>query len=258
MPFTEKDNLRYFHFNTIKVRHGIFTRHGGLSPEPWGTLNVGGTVGDEDTRVRANRNLSLKALERAPNSVFDAWQVHGADSVCAVAPRPDSEPTQKADIIFTDKSDLTLYMRFADCVPILMHDPRKNIIGIGHAGWVGTLRGVATAMVETAIKQYGSKPADLITGIGPSIGPDHYEVGTDVIEQAKQKFQNDTDQVLARQHNGKAHFDLWRANQFLLEKAGVENIEIAGICTACNTQDWFSHRAEKGKTGRFGALIALQ
>ena len=257
MPFTEKDKLRYFQFNTIQVPHGIFTRHGGSSPEPWGSLNVGGTVGDDPVRVRSNRNLSLQVLDRQPTSVFDAWQVHGAESICAVTPRPDSEPTQKADIIFTDKPNLTLYMRFADCVPILMHDPKKNIIGIGHAGWMGTLRGVATAMVETAAQQYGSKPEDIIAGIGPSIGSDHYEVGTDVIEQAQQKFQGELDQVLIPQPNGRIHFDLWRANQLLLEKAGVSNIEIAGICTACNTQDWFSHRAEKGHTGRFGALIAL-
>jgi len=256
MPFIEKNHLCYFQFNTINTRHAFFTRHGGLSPEPWGSLNVGGTVGDDPTRVRANRNLSLEALECSPASVFDAWQVHGADSICAEAPRPDDEPTKKADIIFTDKPGLTLYMRFADCVPILIHDPRLNVIGIGHAGWMGTLRGVATAMIETAKNQYGSKPSDLIVGIGPSIGPDHYEVGDDVIEHVKEKFQGEADQVL-KLHGDKTHFDLWRANQLLLEQAGVEHIELAGVCTACNTNDWFSHRAEKGRTGRFGALIAL-
>jgi len=247
MPFTEKNDLHYFHFNTLKTKHGIFTRHGGLSPQPWASLNVGGTVGDEPQRVRANRNRSL-----------DAWQVHGTDSICATAPRPDNQPIQKADIIFTDKTNLSLYMRFADCVPILMHDPKRNVIGIGHAGWKGTLRGVATAMVETAAKQYGSKPSDLIAGIGPSIGPDHYEVGTDVIEQAQQKFQDKSAQVLITQSNGKTHFNLWRANRLLLAEAGVGSIELAEVCTACHTQDWFSHRAEKGQTGRFGAIITLQ
>jgi len=257
MPFNHQDDLRFYQFNNLQTRHAIFTRHGGVSPEPWNSLNVGGTVGDDLARVRANRNLSLKALGCVPESVFDVWQVHGADVVCANTPRPDGESLRQADIILTDKSDLTLYMRFADCVPMLFHDPRKGVIGVAHAGWVGTLRDVATSTVNTMKKQYGSNPADIVAGIGPSIGPDHYEVGSDVILQVMQKF-GDESELLLKSHNGKIHFDLWKTNQILLERAGVGTIEIAGVCTACNTSDWFSHRAEKGRTGRFGALITLQ
>ena len=257
MPFNHQDDLRFYQFNNLQTRHAIFTRHGGVSPEPWNSLNVGGTVGDDLERVRANRNLSLKALGCVPESVFDVWQVHGADVVCANTPRPDGESLRQADIILTDKPDLTLYMRFADCVPMLFHDPRKGVIGVAHAGWVGTLRDVATSTVNTMKKQYGSNPADIVAGIGPSIGPDHYEVGSDVILQVMQKF-GDESELLLKSHNGKIHFDLWKTNQILLERAGVGTIEIAGVCTACNTSDWFSHRAEKGRTGRFGALITLQ
>ena len=257
MPFHHQDNLRFFQFNTLQARHAIFTRHGGLSPEPWGSLNVGGTVGDDLTRVRVNRNLSLKTLGCSPDSVFDVWQVHSADVVCATAPRPDSESVRQADIILTDKPELTLYMRFADCVPILFHDPRKGVVGVAHAGWMGTVRDVATASVNAMKRQYGSNPADIIAGIGPSIGPDHYEVGSDVILQVMQKFGDDSE-LLLKSHNGKIHFDLWKTNRLLLERAGVGQIEVAEICTACHTDDWFSHRAEKGRTGRFGALITLQ
>lgn len=257
MPFNQTDSLRYFQFETLGVHHAIFTRHGGLSPEPWNSLNVGGTVGDDLKRVRANRNLSIEALGRRLDSIFDVWQVHSADVICANAPRPDSESVRQADIILTDKPELTLYMRFADCVPILLHDLRKGVIGIAHAGWKGTLRDVAASAVHTMQKQYGSDPADIVAGIGPSIGPDHYEVGADVILQVMHKFGDESEKVL-KSHNGKIHFDLWKTNRILLERAGVGRIEIAGICTACNTQDWFSHRAEKGRTGRFGALIALQ
>lgn len=256
MSFNHHANLRFFQFNTIQTRHAVFTRHGGLSPEPWSSLNVGGTVGDDLTRARANRNLSLAALGCSPESVFDVWQVHGADVVCATAPRPDGESMRQADIILTDNPELTLYMRFADCVPILFHDARKGVVGVAHAGWMGTLRGVATAAVDMLKKQYGSNPADLVAGIGPSIGPDHYEVGADVILQVMQKFGDESDLFL-KSHSGKIHFDLWKTNQTLLERAGVGNIEVAEICTACNTNDWFSHRAEKGRTGRFGALITL-
>jgi len=257
MPFTQHNGLCYFQFETLKTRHAVFTRQGGLSPEPWGSLNVGGTVGDDLERVRKNRNLSLNALGRNPESVFDVWQVHSADAVCANAPRPDGESLRQADIILTDKRDVTLYMRFADCVPILLHDPRKGVVGVAHAGWQGTLRDVAASTVKALKAQYDSNPADILAGIGPSIGPDHYEIGADVILQVMQKFGDDSEQVL-KSHNGKIHFDLWKTNQLLLERAGVGKIEIAGICTACHTDDWFSHRAEKGRTGRFGALISLQ
>jgi purine-nucleoside/S-methyl-5'-thioadenosine phosphorylase / adenosine deaminase len=257
MPFNQQGDLRYFQFNNLQTRHAIFTRHGGLSPEPWDSLNVGGTVGDDKARVRANRNLSLKALGCSPESVFDVWQVHGADVVCANAPRPESERVRQADILLTDKPDLTLYMRFADCVPILVHDPRNGVVGMAHAGWMGTLRDVASALVNAMSKQYGSSPADIIAGIGPSIGPDHYEIGSDVILQVKERFKDESERFL-ESHNGRIHFDLWKTNRTLLERAGVGNIEVAEVCTACNTDDWFSHRAEKGRTGRFGALITLQ
>lgn len=256
MSFTQHNGLRYFQFETLKTRHAIFTRRGGVSPEPWGSLNVGGTVGDNLERVRKNRNLSLQALGRSPESVFEVWQVHSADAVCASAPRPESESLRQADIILTDKHDVTLFMRFADCVPILFHDPRKGVIGVAHAGWMGTLRDVVSSTVNTMKTQYNSNPADIIAALGPSIGPDHYEIGADVILQVMQKFGDDSEQVL-RSNNGKIHFDLWKTNEILLERAGVGKIETAEICTACHTDDWFSHRAEKGRTGRFGALISL-
>ena len=257
MSFTQHNGLSYFQFETLKTRHAIFTRRGGVSPEPWGSLNVGGTVGDDLERVKKNRHLSFAALGRNPESVFEVWQVHSADAVCANAPRPEGESLRQADIILTDRPDITLFMRFADCVPVLLHDPRKGVVGVAHAGWMGTLRDVAASTVNAMKAQYGSNPADILAAIGPSIGPDHYEIGADVILQVMQKFGDDSESVL-KSNNGKIHFDLWKTNQLLLERAGVGKIEVAGICTACHTDDWFSHRAEKGRTGRFGALISLQ
>lgn len=256
MSFSQQSGLRYIQFDTLKVRHAVFTRHGGVSPEPWHSLNLGGTVGDEIERVRKNRSLCFEVLGCKPESIFDVWQVHSADAVCADAPRKMDVPYQKADIILTDKPDITLFMRFADCVPILLHDPKKGVIGISHAGWLGTVRDVAGVTVDTMRERYDSNPSDVTACIGPSIGPDHYEVGEEVIEQVKQTFGTDASLVLPL-HNNKVHFDLWKANQYLLERAGVRQIELAGICTACHTDDWFSHRAEKGKTGRFGALLSL-
>jgi polyphenol oxidase len=256
MPFEQQNGLRYFQFDSLGVRHAVFTRHGGRSPEPWASLNVGGTVGDVIERVRKNRLLAFEALGCQPDSIFDVWQVHSADAVCADAPRKMDEPYHKADIILTDKPEVTLLMRFADCVPILVHDPVRRVVGVAHAGWMGTVRDVAGATVSAMRERYGSRPSDIIACIGPSIGPDHYEVGQDVIAQVEQTFGADASLMLPQQET-RVHFDMWKANQYLLERAGVGRIELAGICTACRTDDWFSHRAEKGKTGRFGALISL-
>ena len=106
-------------------------------------------------------------------------------------------------------------------------------------------------------EKYGSKVEHIVAGIGPSIGVDHYEVGADVIAQFQEKYPKDADRIL-EQRNGSAYLDLWTANYIQLKNAGVEQVEVSGICTACHLDDWFSHRAEKGKTGRFGALIGLQ
>ena len=256
MSFFQHNGLRYFQFDSLNTRHAIFTRRGGVSPEPWNSLNVGGTVGDELDRVGKNKRLSFGALGRTPESIFEVWQVHSADAVCAQAPRREGDSLRQVDIVVTDQPDVTLFMKFADCVPILFHDPRRGVVGVAHAGWMGTLRDVPASTVNAMKSNYGSNPADIQACIGPSIGPDHYEIGADVILQVMQKFGDDSEQVL-KSHNGKIHFDLWKTNQILLERAGIGKIEISGICTACHTDDWFSHRAEKGRTGRFGALISL-
>ena len=256
MPFVEKNGIRYYQFASLGVRHAVFSRHGGVSAEPWDSLNVGGTVGDSIEHVRKNRLLSFEALGCKSESMFDVWQVHSADTVFAESPHPKEFEYQKADIILTDKPEITLFMRFADCVPVLVHDPIKQVVGVAHAGWMGTVKDVAGATVNAMHERYGSKPADVVACIGPSIGPDHYEVGDEVIQQAKQLFSEDSGLILET-HGERIHFDLWKANQLLLQRVGVEQIEIAGICTACHTKDWFSHRAEKGKTGRFGVLISL-
>jgi polyphenol oxidase len=258
MPFCENNGVRYYTFDLFprNVVHGVFTRRGGVSPMPWESLNVGATVGDEPERVLENRTRSFATLGRQMNSLFDVWQVHSADAVFADAPRPPEQDHYKADIMFTDKPGVTLYMRFADCVPILLHDPKKKVVGIAHAGWLGTVRRATSAAVLAMQQHYGSRAADIQAAIGPSIGVDHYEVGPDVIAQVQEAFGADAN-GLVEMHSGKTHLDLWAANRLQLHQAGVTQTEVAGICTACHLEDWYSHRAEKGRTGRFGALISL-
>jgi YfiH family protein len=259
MPFSQHNGIRYYTFDIFpkNIVQAVFARHGGVSPRPWDSLNVGGSIGDELVNVRENRIRSFKALGRAPGSIHDVWQVHSADVVFADEPRPLDTEYQKADIILTDNPQVTLFMRFADCTPILLYDPVRKVIGIVHSGWLGTVRGAARAAVDAMQKRYSSNPDGLLAAIGPAIGPDHYEIGEDVIARVNESFGEDAESLL-EEHGERVHFNLWKANRLLLEQSGVTQIESAEICTACNTEDWFSHRAEKGKTGRFGALIGLE
>jgi YfiH family protein len=267
MPFQSRAGVRYFSFESLDsgVTQAVFTRQGGVSPQPWASLNVGGTVGDQPERVRKNRQRAFAALGRDPVTLFDVWQVHGVNVVIAEAPHPPQSPHQKADAILTDKADVTLFMRFADCVPVLLYDPVRKVVGLAHAGWMGTVRGTLRATVEAMRARFGTRPADLQAAIGPSIGPDHYAVGADVVAQVRQAFGEDASGLLSTimvaqsaTINSGIHFDLWAANRLLLEQAGVRHIEAADLCTACHVDDWYSHRAEKGRTGRFGAMIGLK
>lgn len=259
MPFVSCADIRYLTFDIFgsDLIHAVFTRQGGVSPRPWASLNLGGTVGDDPQRVAENRRRAFAALGRDPASLYDVWQVHGTNVAIAEAPRPPAAPYLQADAILTDRPGLTLMMRFADCAPILFYDPEHRAAAIAHAGWMGTVRDVAGATVAALRARFGTRPASLLAAIGPSIGPDHYEVGPDVVVQVKQRFDADSPAVL-HSRGGRIYLDLWTANRLLLERAGVRQIEIAGLCTACHVDDWYSHRLEKGRTGRFGVVVALR
>jgi len=264
MPYRCSDSIRYYFFESLQdagVIHAIFTRQGGSSPKPWAELNLGGTVGDAPERVVENRLRAFRAIGQSADSIFDVWQVHSSQVVIAHAPRPASQAPIKADAIITDRPGVNLFMRFADCVPILLFEPIKKSVGIVHAGWEGTVKRIAEATIRMMQAEYGAKEGNIFAAIGPSIGAHHYEIGTEVVEKVRHVFGSDADGLLSR-YNGKPkgsglQFDLWEANRLILEQAGLRNIEISGICTACHLEDWYSHRGEAGVTGRFGAVIGF-
>jgi len=244
-------------FKNAELGHAFFARTGGVSPEPWNSLNHGGSIGDSRENVIENRKRAFNAIERPVESIYDVWQVHGTDVVCTDSPRPLDEPHVKADAILTNNPDITLFMRFADCVPILIYDPVKQVCGIIHAGWQGTVKQIVTQTIKIIQEKYQVRPADLIAGIGPSIGKCHYQVGKEVVEAVSSSFQEKAGELIETR-NGHTYFDLWKANEILLKASGVENIQIVGECTACHTEEWFSHRAEQGNTGRFAAALFLR
>lgn len=254
-----EEGLKYFQFNIFdksRITHAIFTRQGGVSPKPFLSLNVGGTTGDTRDNVVENRRLIFQTMGREVESIFDAWQVHGNDFIYAKEPRPLNSPHQPADIILTDQPGVTLFMRFADCVPILLFDPVRNVVGLVHAGWMGTVLKAVEKAVNKMTEMFMSQPTDIVAGIGPSIGPDHYEVGYQVVDEVNNKLNSIQSDILSMK-NGKHYLDLWKANELILKSTGVFQIETAQLCTACKLDDWYSYRLEGSSSGRFGVLLGI-
>ncbi|HMN11426.1 MAG TPA: peptidoglycan editing factor PgeF [Bellilinea sp.] len=254
MPFVNCGELEYYYLENLQragVEHGFFTRKGGISPKPFDTLNLASTVGDTRDNIIENRMRIFNVFDSPVESIFDVWQVHSDRIMISEEPRPLASDHEKADAIVTSNPNVTLFMRFADCVPIMLYDPKSGVGAIVHAGWKGTVDKILTKTVLKIREHYGSK--DMIAGIGPSIGPCHYEVGKEVIQQVEKAFPKMANELISEAN----HFDLWKANQVQLEELGISNIQVAEVCTACDTSRWFSHRAEKGKTGRFGAIMVL-
>lgn len=254
------NGLRYYTFESFpseSVDHAIFTRLGGYSQGPYASLNLGGTVGDKPEDVLANHHLLFENFGRPYESRFDVWQVHGNTMLYSAKPRPPEQKHQPADGIFTDNPNVTLVMRFADCVPLVFYDVIRHVVGLVHAGWQGTLIQVAADGVRFCQDKFGSRPGDLLVGIGPSICGQCYQVREDIRHQYLLRFGPDANNFFTENDNG-LYLDLWSANVYTLQKAGVHHIEESHICTAEHLDEWYSYRKEKGITGRFGVVIALK
>jgi YfiH family protein len=251
-------DLVYYRFTRWpQLKQGVFTRKGGFSAAPWASLNLGGNVGDSPEAVRLNHEAMYQALAVRGERACTVWQVHSADVMIALGPVPGRRWSTLADSMITDRLDTPLTMRFADCTPLFFHDPVQGVIGMAHAGWRGTVQGVGAKTVLAMTDAYGCKSGDIQAAIGPSIGPERYQVGEEVVEAVWAYFGTTEGLIRRDLKDGTAYLNLWAANRLDLERAGVNQIEVAGICTAEHTDEFFSHRAEKGRTGRFGAVLSL-
>jgi YfiH family protein len=239
------------------IVHGIFLRHGGCSPDPWKSLNLSTTLGDSKENIIENRTRIMNVLNLPEDGFFDVWQVHSNNVIVTEKPRSRGQNYIQADAIICNTPGVALLMRFADCVPILLFDPVHHVIGIVHAGWAGSLQKIAKRTIEQMVQIYDTNPEKVFAGIGPSISVEQYPIGPEVIEWTKKSFPLDWDKLLITK-DSKDHLDLWKTNELVLQESGVINIEHSMICTATNIGDWFSHRGERGVTGRFGIVICLK
>jgi YfiH family protein len=254
-------DLPQFCFDTIpangRVRHAVFTRRGGVSRPPFDSLNMSVSVPDLEAHVYANRARAYGAYRRADESLVHARLVHGAD-VAVVGQADHGRYVGPVDGMITAQPGCGLTMNFADCAPIFIYDPRHGAIGLGHAGWRGAIADLPGALARAMVQAFGSRPAELIAAVGPTIGPCCYEVGEPVLSAVHETF-SDPGELLRPLpgRDDKRFFDLPLANARRLAAAGVEQVEMPGLCTACRTDLFFSHRAEGGRTGRFAVLFIL-
>jgi len=256
----EQDGVVFYQFETLAehsdVIHAVFTRLGGWSAGPFSSLNVGQSVGDDETTVRRNHQLVFQTLGLALDQVVTACQVHGT---CVAVARKASLGWvfEATDALISQERGVALLLRFADCLPLMLYDPQRGAIGLVHAGWRGCLAGVLSCTIRAMEHTFGCAPADLLACLGPAIGPCCYRVGEEVITRVRDVF-GGSDRLLLAQTDGSCHFDLPGAVRLQLLDAGVHHIEASGICTCCRTNEFYSHRAEKGRTGRFATILALR
>lgn len=249
------------------IVHAFSTRQGGVSRPPFDTLNLGQSVGDDSAAVEENRRRLFGAFGIDAARVVRAWQAHG-DGVLRVDAGLTGRPgfpgclldeRAKFDALITRLPGLALVVTTADCLPILIHDPIRAAVAAVHAGWRGTAKRIAARALGAMREAYGTDPADCRAAIGPGIRGCCFEVDAAVTDSMAAALPNWEKHARANR-SGHWLLDLAEVNRAILEAAGVraDCIEDVGLCTSCRNALFFSHRAEKGRTGRMMNFILLK
>jgi YfiH family protein len=257
MKRVQQNNLVWYAFTGpgSAFRHACFTRLGGASTGQWASLNLGHTVGDDPDAVVENHRRVFAVFDISRAHVVSPHQVHGK-RVVRVGQRDGGTVIEATDALITDALDVALLLRFADCTPVLFYDPVHRAAGLAHAGWRGVAASVAPATVQAMVDAFGTRPEALWAGIGPAIGPQHYIVGPEVVEAIDATLPAGASASVFR--DGRWYADLPTALEMQLRAAGVRQVEQSCLCTASRVDEWYSHRAEAGRTGRFGVLLMLR
>lgn len=256
----------FAHFATHGLRHGVSGRLGGVSEGQCAGANMALHTGDEVAKVVSNRRLFCQAIGVPFERLVSPEQVHGDRVVVvdeALAGRGALDYTaaiKNCDALITATPDIPLLLCYADCVPVLLADPVRRVIAVVHAGWRGTVAAIARKTLQRMQRDFNCRPEDCLAAIAPSIGPCCYQVDEPVEAQIRHAF-GETAAARLLTPTGKMRWqlDLWEANRWQLAEAGIPAAQIIGsqVCTACNTNLFFSYRAEQGNTGRIGAMLSL-
>lgn len=262
VPYLEYPMLR----ETGIIRHGFSTRLGGVSEGCWASMNLSFERGDRPEAVMENfRRIGAELGVRCEDMVL-SQQTHTANVRVVTGADRGKGITRERDYtdvdgLITNEPGICLVTSFADCVPLYFVDPVKKAIGLSHSGWRGTVGKIGKRTVEMMGESFGSDPADILAAVGPSVCMDCYEVSGDVIEKFRQVFDEKLwPELFYEKENGKCQLDLWKANELIFLEAGIlpEHMAVTNLCTHCNSEILYSHRAAGDKRGNLCAFLALK
>lgn len=249
-----------------KMIHGFSTRLGGVSKEHLGSMNLSFTRGDNVEAVMENHRRFAKALGYDESKLVFSNQVHLTNFHKVTKEDCGKGITRESDILeidglVTNEPGVPLITFYADCVPLFFYDPIKQVIAMAHSGWKGTVERIGAKMVSYMEAEYGSKPEDIICAIAPSICHKCYEVSEDVALRFLEVFGDGYgEDLLYKKENGKYQLNLHKACEITLLEAGItsEHLDITDICTCCNSEFLFSHRASNGMRGNLAGVMMLK
>lgn len=266
LNLNRKGKVLYITFKSFdefpNIIHSFSTRLGGVSQGIYKSMNLGLNSGDERKNIIRNYKIFSEAIGVNYKDMVLSSQKHG-DFIKNIKEEDKGKkvknPIEEAGVdgLITNIKGIPLTTFYADCVPLYFYDPIKEVIGIAHSGWKGTVLQIGKEMVMKFLNEYGSKGEDILVGIGPSIGKCCFQVGIDVANE----FENiNIDGVITKDVEDRFKIDLWEANRKILINAGIkeENITITDLCTNCNKETLFSHRGSKGKRGSMIGVIMLK
>ena len=238
------------------ITHFSTTRTGGFSKNHLAGFNLGYTVGDEPKNVTQNLELLAVILDIEKRQLVSPKQTHSKNIGIVTSPK-DAFPD--TDALITNIPGICLFVRTADCVPILLYDPVQEAVAAIHSGWKSTLQEISKHTIDLMQNAYGTQPENIIAGIGPSIGPDVYEVGPEVVEQFKNHFTFDN-YITPVKNSDKGLLNLWKINHQILIDSGIpgEQIEVAEMCTYSNPDLFYSARRDGVNSGRLATGIMLK
>lgn len=245
--------------------HAFSTRLGGVSEGIYSSMNLSFTRGDDENSVMENYRRLAEAVGFSVENIVTSDQTHTANvRVITEADRGNGitkpRPYTDVDGMITNVPGLVLATFYADCVPLYFVDPVRKAIGLSHSGWRGTAAHIGAVTVRRMQEEYGSLPENIYGAIGPSICQECYEVSEDVILEFQKTFPEQSwRDLFYRKENGKYQLNLWEANRQIMLEAGLmeEHISLPGLCTCCNPEFLFSHRASRGKRGNLGAFLGI-
>lgn len=265
----EHGQLPLLHYPMLEqtgiVEHCFTTRLGGVSEGIYSTLNFSFTRGDNPEAVLENYRRVAETFGKTVDDFVCTDQTH-TTNVLQVGTAEKGygvtkeRPYTDIDGLITNEPGVILSTFYADCVPLYFVDPVHKAIGLSHSGWRGTVGRMGQKTLEAMAEAFGTKPEDVYAAIGPSICQDCYEISEDVAEHFYEEFQGHGDEILISKGKGKYLLDLWKTNEIVMLEAGIrpERLAVTNICTCCNSEILFSHRASQGKRGNLAAFLMLK